>query len=231
MRNGGTRPAHRRRLHERERVAAFDAHFRNILTDGERLYFADLGLATSPRFDLSADESDFVARNLSHDLCYAVMQLVNWLVTNVCGVAVAETGGPADRNEYIRRWAQGAEPVDVPPAATAIITRYAPVTVVMNDFYWDLFGESRATPYPVEDIRRAIALVPSLARPALEITFNPNATGGLRRAGLVSPAPAGTVLPVAIRAVIPPCTPAEPAGSDHLISPSRRHDDAPPIPD
>ncbi|MFG1706924.1 hypothetical protein ACFLIM_27400 [Nonomuraea sp. M3C6] len=35
----------------------FDAHYRNILTDGQRLYFADLGLATSPRFDLSADES------------------------------------------------------------------------------------------------------------------------------------------------------------------------------
>jgi hypothetical protein len=46
----------------------FDAHFGNILTDGQRLYFADLGLATSPRFDLSAAESDFVGRNLSHDV-------------------------------------------------------------------------------------------------------------------------------------------------------------------
>ena len=31
----------------------FDAHFQNILTDGERLYFADYGLAISSRFDLS----------------------------------------------------------------------------------------------------------------------------------------------------------------------------------
>ncbi|HEY9473233.1 MAG TPA: protein kinase family protein, partial [Mycobacteriales bacterium] len=31
----------------------FDAHFRNILTDGQRLYFADFGLATSSRFELS----------------------------------------------------------------------------------------------------------------------------------------------------------------------------------
>jgi hypothetical protein len=141
----------------------FDAHFRNILTDGRRLYFADLGLATSPRFDLSADEMDFVARNMSHDACYAVMQLVNWLVTNVCGVAVPDTGGPTDRNDYIRRCAAGAEPTNVPAAVAAIITRYVPVTVVMNDFYWDLFGESRATPYPAEEIRRAIALVPGFA--------------------------------------------------------------------
>jgi hypothetical protein len=141
----------------------FDAHFRNILTDGQRLYFADLGLATSPRFDLSAEESDFVARNASHDPCYAVMELVNWLVTNVAGVAVADAGGPVDRNEYVRRCAAGAEPDHVPVAVAAIIRRYAPVAVAMNDFYWDLFGESRATPYPAKEISRVMALVPGFA--------------------------------------------------------------------
>jgi hypothetical protein len=147
----------------------FDTHFGNILTDGHRLYFADLGLATSPRFDLSADESAFVEHNLSHDGCYAVMQLVNWLVTNVCGVAVPDTGGPTERNEYIRRCAAGAEPIEVPAGVAEVISRYAPVTVVMNDFYWNLFGESRATPYPVEEVKRAMALVPGLA-PALSQT-------------------------------------------------------------
>jgi hypothetical protein len=133
----------------------FDAHFRNILTDGQRLYFADLGLATSPQFDLSADESNFVARNMSHDAGYAVMSLVNWLVTSVCGVAVPTTGGPTARNEYIRRCAGDEQPVEGPAALAAIINRYAPVTVVMNDFYWDLFRESRATPYPAEQVERA----------------------------------------------------------------------------
>lgn len=141
----------------------FDGHFGNVLTDGQRLYIADLGLATSPRFALSAAESHFVAQNMTHDGCYAVMRLVNWLVANVCGVAVPPTGGPAERNEYIRRCAAGIEPVGVPAALAAVISRYAPVAAVMNDFYWDLFGESRATPYPVEEIRRAIALVPGFA--------------------------------------------------------------------
>ncbi|MFE9207453.1 serine/threonine protein phosphatase [Micromonospora sp. NPDC007230] len=137
----------------------FDAHFRNILTDGRRLYFADLGLATSPRFDLSADESAFLRHHLSHDACYVVTQLVNWLVTNVCGVAVPDTGGPAERNEYVRRCAAGGTPADVPAAAAAIITRYAPVAAIVNDFYWDLFGTDRATPYPAERLRAPLASV------------------------------------------------------------------------
>lgn len=138
----------------------FDAHFGNILTDGQQLYFADLGLATSPRFDLSAAESDFAGRHGSHDVCYALTQLVNWLVSNVCGVAVPAAGGPVERNDYIRRCAAGAEVVNAPPAVAEVISRYAPTAVVMNDFYRDLFGKSRATPYPAADIRRVLAAIP-----------------------------------------------------------------------
>lgn len=140
----------------------FDAHFGNILTDGQQLYLADLGLATSPRFDLSAAESDFTGRHRSHDVGYALTQLVNWLVSNVCGVAVPAVGGPAERNDYIRRCAAGAEVVDAPAAVAEVIRRYAPAAVVMNDFYWDLFGKSRATPYPAADISRALAAIPDL---------------------------------------------------------------------
>jgi serine/threonine protein kinase len=43
----------------------FDAHLGNILTDGEQLYLTDFGLATCPRFDLSAEEADFLAINVS----------------------------------------------------------------------------------------------------------------------------------------------------------------------
>ncbi|MEJ7689791.1 MAG: hypothetical protein WKF76_04815 [Nocardioidaceae bacterium] len=36
-----------------------DGHFGNMRTDGKRIYLSDFGLATSPRFDLSAAEHDF----------------------------------------------------------------------------------------------------------------------------------------------------------------------------
>lgn len=141
----------------------FDAHFGNIVTDGDRLYFTDLGLAASPRFDLSAQEVDFLARNRTHDLAYAMMRLVNWLVADVCGVAAPPDGAPLDRNGFIRACAAGAEPTGVPSPVAAVIRRYAPVAVVMNDFYGELFGVSRATPYPAEKVERALSTIPDLA--------------------------------------------------------------------
>lgn len=135
----------------------FDAHFGNVLTDGQRLYIADFGLATSPRFDLSAQEIAFLDRNGTHDVGYALMRLVNWIVTNVCGVTGPKNGGPVQRNEYIRACADGADPAGAPPAVAAVIRRYAPVVAAMNDFYWDLFGVERTTPYPGEKIERALS--------------------------------------------------------------------------
>ncbi len=136
----------------------FDAHFRNILADGQRLYFADLGLATSRQFELSAAEIEFLARNARHDECYAVTQLVNWLVTNLCDVVkTVDAAGrrtPEARNEFIKRCADGMEPVGMPKWIVDIIKRDAPIAVVMNAFYWKLHVENRATPFPVEEIER-----------------------------------------------------------------------------
>lgn len=131
----------------------FDAHFRNVLTDGHRLYLADLGLAVSPRFDLSADERGFVARNGSYDVAYARRELVSWVVGTLAGVG----GGPVDRAAYVRRCAAGGPPADVPPPVAALLGRHAPVATVMDDFFRDLYGGSRATPYPAEEVGRALA--------------------------------------------------------------------------
>jgi hypothetical protein len=138
----------------------FDAHFRNILTDGHRLYLADLGLASSPRFDLSADERDFLARNASHDAGYAMRELLNWIVTHVVGIATPATGGPVERYAYLRRAAAGAPAAGVPAPVAELISRYAPVAALMNDFYWNVFGVSRTTPYPAEEITQALAAIP-----------------------------------------------------------------------
>ena len=132
----------------------FDAHFGNILTDGRRLYLTDFGLATSTRFELSATEREFIDANRSHDGCYTVMRLVNWLVSALVGPADA-----AERNAYVRRAAAGCVATNVPEWAAAIIARYAPVAVVLNDFYWSLFGESRKTPYPTAEIEHVCARI------------------------------------------------------------------------
>jgi hypothetical protein len=129
----------------------FDAHFENILTDGRRLYFADYGLALSSRFDLSRDEIDFFDRHRTYDRCYATTHLVHWLVTALYGY------GGKERDALVRACAEGEHPTGLPDAAAAILTRYSPLAVVMADFYLKLQGESRQTPYPLEEIHRVSA--------------------------------------------------------------------------
>lgn len=122
-----------------------DGHFGNLRTDGERIYLTDFGLVTSPRFDLSAAERDFVQRHVAHDEGYAAMRLVNWLVMHACGVPVPADGVPRARNEYVIRCAAGHIPHDVPPVVAAILARHAPAAATMNAFYWRLFdGEVHA---------------------------------------------------------------------------------------
>jgi hypothetical protein len=131
-----------------------DGHFGNMRTDGERIYLTDFGLATSPRFELSAAERDFAQRHATHDAGYAAMRLVNWLVNDVCGIPVPTSGGPAIHNEYairdeyVTRCAAGHIPDDVPPAVAAILARHAPTAARMNAFYWKLFDGEVHAEYP-----------------------------------------------------------------------------------
>lgn len=132
----------------RRELLHMDGHFGNLRTDGTRIHLTDFGLATSPRFALSATERDFVRRNATHDAAYAAMRLVNWLVVAVCGVALPASGGPVARNEYVLRCAAGDIPDDVPPAVAAILARHAPVAARMNGFYWRLFAGETTAEYP-----------------------------------------------------------------------------------
>ncbi|MBB5868356.1 hypothetical protein F4553_001735 [Allocatelliglobosispora scoriae] len=125
-----------------------DGHFGNMRADDDRIYLVDFGLATSPRFDLSDAERDFVARNTGHDADYAAMRLVNWLVTEVCGVPVPDIGGPVARNRYVRRCAGGDIPQGVPMAVAEILARHSPAAARMNDFCWKLFDGDIHAEYP-----------------------------------------------------------------------------------
>jgi hypothetical protein len=122
----------------------FDAHFHNVLTDGHRLYFADFGLATSSRFELTGVESAFFHRHRSYDTFQTMTELVNQLVKAFAGAF--------DRDEYLRRCAEGRDPPDLPPAAAAILRRYAAIALVAHRFYGRLQRESRTVEYPADEI-------------------------------------------------------------------------------
>ncbi|MEM7337226.1 MAG: serine/threonine protein phosphatase [Actinomycetota bacterium] len=122
----------------------FDAHFDNVLTDGNQIYFADLGLSTSTTFELSEPETEFLHRNASHDVCHTITRLVDWLVTRFVG-----TGDHVARDNYIASITPHTHaPAGINASAWRVITRYAPVATVVNTFYSQLHGGDRTTPYP-----------------------------------------------------------------------------------
>ncbi|SNY37285.1 serine/threonine protein phosphatase [Paractinoplanes atraurantiacus] len=123
-------------------VLHMDAHFGNMRSDGTRIHLVDYGLATSPRFDLSDEEREFVAHNADHDADYMAMRLVNWLVTSACGVPL-----PA-RDSYVRRCADGDIPSNVPFPVVEILARHAPAAARMNAFCYRLFDGDIHAKYP-----------------------------------------------------------------------------------
>jgi hypothetical protein len=138
-------------------MAHFDAHFRNILTDGERLYVTDFGLASCSRFELSGAEVCFLEEHVLHDECYVVTELVNWVVSALSDAGRHGWTHPRVRNDFVHRCAQSQMVPELPPHAATIVQRYAPVAVVVNDFYFRLHGESRKTPYPMDEIEQVCA--------------------------------------------------------------------------
>lgn len=121
----------------------FDAHFENILTDGRRLFFADYGLALSSHFHLTQDEAAFFDHHRTYDHRYAATHLVNWLTVALYGHS------PDRRGTFVRAFADGVSPRDLPPGITATLLRHAPVAATMGDFYRRFRHETRTTPYPM----------------------------------------------------------------------------------
>ncbi|WP_235948720.1 serine/threonine-protein kinase [Nocardia terrae] len=139
------------------RLLHMDAHFENFRSDGDRIYLTDFGLATSPHFDLSPAEHAFVAAHATHDADYTAMRLVNWLVTEVCGIPGPPASGALARNEYIVRCAGGDIPDDVPAPVAAILARHASAAASMNALLWKLFSGE----FPAGDIWSGSSIAPS----------------------------------------------------------------------
>ena len=127
----------------------FDAHFDNLLTDGESVYFADLGLALSSDFELSAAEERFLGRHLAYDRHYTSGRLLHHLVDRVRGAVAKEV--------FLGEWSQGRRPGGLAPEVAAIIERHTPSTLLLDDFHRRLLTQSKRTPFPAAELDRAAA--------------------------------------------------------------------------
>ncbi|MBT4917454.1 hypothetical protein HON58_03380, partial [Candidatus Peregrinibacteria bacterium] len=126
----------------------FDAHFRNILTDGTRLYLTDFGLTTSSHFELSKEESEFFEQHRNYDRCYTMAHLVEFVVMNLFGADEFETVIDECINNKRER--------DIDPFIRGIIKRYGPIALQMGNFLQTL-RDNKTIPYPVEELDRLSA--------------------------------------------------------------------------
>lgn len=149
----------------------FDAHLQNHLTDGERFYLCDFGLALDGDFDLSAAERRF----------YELHQLYDYGEVLV-GVGSAAVDYYLRLGEQRRRRVEkalGVDARDFYPFSAALLEqapdlrkrrlvnfgdaflelaeRYKPVTLLMSRFYDALARNPRKdTPFPSADLERAL---------------------------------------------------------------------------
>jgi hypothetical protein len=119
----------------------FDAHFENIVTDGQRCCFGDFGLALSSDFELTADEVAFLARHRGYDHGRAAVGYAHCLSTAFFG--------KDHWKENLRAFLKTAHP-PVPAAVGAAIQRQAPLALAFLEFSRQLREEDKLTPYPAE---------------------------------------------------------------------------------
>lgn len=125
----------------------FDAHFGNILTDGDLLYFSDFGLAASRRFDLSGPEREFLSRHRAYDRCSTLTSLACSLIAGLRG-----TSSPSS---FLREWAEGSA-LGLSPRAAAMLSRCAPPALFTLDFHQALSTGPKTTPFPAAAIEHSL---------------------------------------------------------------------------
>jgi len=131
----------------------FDAHFGNILTDGDRIYFADFGLAISTGFELSPAESEFFKQHINYDRYETMAMIVLRMIDNLFPVKNPNMV-EKNREAITREYATGKGNRAIAHWAATILTRYAPIAVALWDF-WRQLGKDMSTPYPKEALERA----------------------------------------------------------------------------
>ncbi len=139
-------------------IIHFDAHFRNVLTDGEQIYLTDFGLALDKSFTLTKDEESFFEENTFYDygeilrnLSHLIRSLYDSCSENNKrrimekygikeGLQPYELGSLLlDNIEQIH--ADGVMKLD--EFYVASIVKYHSIIALMRNFYFDIWGNNK----------------------------------------------------------------------------------------
>ena len=128
----------------------FDAHFKNILTDGERLYFSDFGLALSTKFSLSPLENDFFKLHKTYDQACAAVNLMQCIITSLYG---------KDQWKTKLHYFLTEDHAEIKGVLKKLIESQGPLALLMDDFFQKLQKESKLTPYPYLKVNQLLSTV------------------------------------------------------------------------
>jgi hypothetical protein len=156
-------------------IIHFDAHFANIVTDGERPYLTDFGLALDRSFELTAEEIAFFEAHTHYDygevlwnLGYGLPALYNALteddkrdLRDKIGMAdagpLADTYVPLVTN--VEALADDSR-LNLHPDYVAAVVQYRSVMTLVQGFFVELRANLRKdTPYPQAELLRRLAEV------------------------------------------------------------------------
>ena len=133
----------------------FDSHFHNILTDGETLYFSDLGLASDLEFSLSKEEKQFLEHHKNYDLARSMLDFCVGMYRSM-----SLASGKADKIERstVRQFLRDSKNMSLPPTVSSMVRRWGPTALIMDDFFDSLAGDnSKSAPYPENEIGKAVS--------------------------------------------------------------------------
>lgn len=117
----------------------FDAHFRNILTDGNLLYLSDFGLALATKFELNEMEREFLIRHQNYDFSCTAVNFLHTIITAIFG---------KDKWEVSLQEFLAGNRGELSPSISNIIKRYGKIALTMDAFFQKLQKQSKHAPYP-----------------------------------------------------------------------------------
>ncbi|MEQ8992647.1 MAG: serine/threonine-protein kinase [Pseudomonadales bacterium] len=134
---------------DRRGLRHMDAHFENILSDGDDIYLTDFGLAISNDFELSPSEYAFFERHRCFDVATMLTSLVHAIFTRHVG----EYGWPEAMRAFLAE--SGPQSDEMPDADRDFLIRRGPLWLAMGGFYESL-RDDIGTEFPADEIERLL---------------------------------------------------------------------------
>ena len=139
-------------------IIHFDAHFRNVLTDGEQIYLTDFGLVLDKSFALTKDEESFFKENTFYDYGEVLRNLGHFIRWSYDSCSendkrrIMEKYGIKEDSQHYELgtilldnieqiYADGVMKLD--EFYVASIVKYRSIILLMRDFYSEIWGNNK----------------------------------------------------------------------------------------